>query len=742
MISVDNIIYLSGILSLLSIFIIILSIKNDTSVYSQIMYKICITEGVFIYSRLVVEKVDIILQLTSKFPIIPKNLIYLSNFYLNIITCLYTILLNCALSLEMFFILRNPVAQQKNRVTKYSIIIFTFCFTEFIVLFWYFSDLKDKDNVRNTFFDTIKRILLLNLLAYVLFLIIGIISIVLLINRFCCGRFIIKNIKNNFVIRHILYTFFYLIVFFPTMLFVIDLNLSQFEIKNQNLLKDFALISNLSISFIMFFFRQPNLKKILFSCLKKKDNLNRFSVLHEEDSNFFGKDQPLTTVISSCMNLEFMCCILYGLNNIFEDMKNRKEDKLDLIRKTTLNLKNESDLKGINISDDIENQVQKKYYSLISKNLNELEPKDFSKQKQHKIKYQQLFDNQIDVSTFKIEMNKKKHQNIITINSFLNDSLDDYSIKSISMTIKSLNTYDAEIIEYCPKVFKYLRKIDDIDEKICESLNPIENFDNINKMKESQGKSGSFFFFSYDNQFIIKTINNEELNTLLNPFMENYYNHIIENEQTLLAKLYGAYSIIIGGVSKINIVLMQNINPLGFDNLYFKHYFDLKGSLQGRRTANMRKVERGHALKDLDFLNIQKMNDELIDFNSGIISEVLDKLYSDLNMLKISNIMDYSLLFYIYEIPPQNKEQDYNKVFEMFADERYKYKIFKSNKLKYIYILGIIDYLQSYNARKFLENKYKYIFHGKNIKNISAVEPEFYAKRMYNFAKENIFVES
>jgi hypothetical protein len=297
----------------------------------------------------------------------------------------------------MFFILRNPVAQQKNRVTKYSIIIFTFCFTEFIVLFWYFSDLKDKDNVRNTFFDTIKRILLLNLLAYVLFLIIGIISIVLLINRFCCGRFIIKNIKNNFVIRHILYTFFYLIVFFPTMLFVIDLNLSQFEIKNQNLLKDFALISNLSISFIMFFFRQPNLKKILFSCLKKKDNLNKFSVLHEEDSNFFGKDQPLTTVISSCMNLEFMCCILYGLNNIFEDMKNRKEDKLDLIRKTTLNLKNESDLKGINISDDIENQVQKKYYSLISKNLNELEPKDFSKKKQHKIKYQQLFDNQIDV---------------------------------------------------------------------------------------------------------------------------------------------------------------------------------------------------------------------------------------------------------------------------------------------------------------------------------------------------------
>ena len=50
---------------------------------------------------------------------------------------------------------------------------------------------------------------------------------------------------------------------------------------------------------------------------------------------------------------------------------------------------------------------------------------------------------------------------------------------------------------------------------------------------------------------------------------------------------------------------MQNINPLGFDNIYFKRYFDLKGSLQGRKTQNIRKVDRGHAFKDLDFLNYQ-----------------------------------------------------------------------------------------------------------------------------------------
>jgi 1-phosphatidylinositol-4-phosphate 5-kinase len=31
------------------------------------------------------------------------------------------------------------------------------------------------------------------------------------------------------------------------------------------------------------------------------------------------------------------------------------------------------------------------------------------------------------------------------------------------------------------------------------------------KAKESAGKSGSFFFFSYDKKFLIKTMNNNEL---------------------------------------------------------------------------------------------------------------------------------------------------------------------------------------------------------------------------------------
>ena len=83
------------------------------------------------------------------------------------------------------------------------------------------------------------------------------------------------------------------------------------------------------------------------------------------------------------------------------------------------------------------------------------------------------------------------------------------------------------------------------NKKISRSLSPIFNKENINKVRESEGKSGSFFFFSHDNKFIIKTVTNTELNNMLGNFMKGYYEHIKTNPQSLLAKIYGLYSIVI-----------------------------------------------------------------------------------------------------------------------------------------------------------------------------------------------------
>jgi hypothetical protein len=67
----------------------------------------------------------------------------------------------------------------------------------------------------------------------------------------------------------------------------------------------------------------------------------------------------------------------------------------------------------------------------------------------------------------------------------------------------------------------------------------------MSKVKESEGKSGSFFFFSHDDKFLIKTLTDNELENVLDKFMDLYNAYISENPDSLIARIYGIYSIII-----------------------------------------------------------------------------------------------------------------------------------------------------------------------------------------------------
>ena len=57
------------------------------------------------------------------------------------------------------------------------------------------------------------------------------------------------------------------------------------------------------------------------------------------------------------------------------------------------------------------------------------------------------------------------------------------------------------------------------------SLSPDANREQVFKAGEGAGRSGSFFFFSHDNKFIIKTISKSELDTFLNmlPALAEHY---------------------------------------------------------------------------------------------------------------------------------------------------------------------------------------------------------------------------
>ena len=77
------------------------------------------------------------------------------------------------------------------------------------------------------------------------------------------------------------------------------------------------------------------------------------------------------------------------------------------------------------------------------------------------------------------------------------------------------------------------------------------------KAGQASGKSGSFFFFSHDKRFIIKTISQEDLRTSIN-FVPKYFEHMTNNPEAILAKIYGIFSLKMKGVIPLPFILMEN----------------------------------------------------------------------------------------------------------------------------------------------------------------------------------------
>ena len=104
-------------------------------------------------------------------------------------------------------------------------------------------------------------------------------------------------------------------------------------------------------------------------------------------------------------------------------------------------------------------------------------------------------------------------------------------------------------------------------------------------------------------------------------------------------------------------------------------------------------------------------------------------------------ILYYSFLLIIVKFPSQD-DPHYASIINLFGDPKYYSKILKSRTSKFIYCFGIIDYLQEFNTKKFLENKYKSVLYGENIKYVSAVDPTNYAERMRSFFKDSVLLKN
>mmetsp|Transcript_48589 Transcript_48589/g.65997 ORF Transcript_48589/g.65997 Transcript_48589/m.65997 type:complete len:105 (+) Transcript_48589:910-1224(+) len=101
------------------------------------------------------------------------------------------------------------------------------------------------------------------------------------------------------------------------------------------------------------------------------------------------------------------------------------------------------------------------------------------------------------------------------------------------------------------------------------------------KAGEGAGKSGSFFFFSHDRKFIIKTMVQSELDLFMK-ILPDYIKHLETNKTSLIAKIFGVFTVRAESIDRVSIILMENTLRLK-NNDDLKYVFDLKGSIVKRK---------------------------------------------------------------------------------------------------------------------------------------------------------------
>ncbi|KHO02097.1 phosphatidylinositol-4-phosphate 5-kinase its3 [Metarhizium album ARSEF 1941] len=351
--------------------------------------------------------------------------------------------------------------------------------------------------------------------------------------------------------------------------------------------------------------------------------------------------------------------------------------------------------------------------------------------------------------------------------------------------------YDFKFKDYAPWVFRRLRALFRLDP--ADYLMSLTGKYILSELG-SPGKSGSFFYFSRDYKYIIKTIHHSE-HKFLRKTLRDYYNHVQNNPNTLLSQFYGLHRVKMPYGKKIHFVVMNNLFPPHRD---IHTTFDLKGSTIGRdyREDDLGKNPRA-TLKDLNWLRRQK------HLELGIKKKqlFLEQLQKDVVLLKRLQIMDYSLLIGIHDISRGNEENLRDKTLQVFnpgvektADDDPPSVIMrtpskmenvrKARELREkiraerpvpigqaldkmpdelgdshtrpgfvfnqddggfrathennqpadeIYYLGVIDCLTHYGMIKKIEHFWKGLSHDRS--QISALPPEQYGDRFYNFVE-------
>lgn len=216
--------------------------------------------------------------------------------------------------------------------------------------------------------------------------------------------------------------------------------------------------------------------------------------------------------------------------------------------------------------------------------------------------------------------------------------------------------YDFKFKDYAPWVFRHLRakfKLDPADYLMSLTSKYI-----LSELG-SPGKSGSFFYFSRDYKYIIKTIHHAE-HKLLRKILREYWAHMEKNPNTLISQFYGLHRVKIPYGRKIHFVVMNNLFPPHRD---IHSMFDLKGSTIGRdfKEEDLEKNPRA-TLKDLNWLR-RNLHLEFGPMKKEIFVAQMER---DVKLLQKLKIMDYSLLVGIHDLEKGNEERVRAKTLQVF----------------------------------------------------------------------------
>ncbi|XP_052203296.1 phosphatidylinositol 4-phosphate 5-kinase 1-like [Diospyros lotus] len=340
--------------------------------------------------------------------------------------------------------------------------------------------------------------------------------------------------------------------------------------------------------------------------------------------------------------------------------------------------------------------------------------------------------------------------------------------------------------DYCPMVFRRLRELFQVDP--ADYMLAICGNDALRELS-SPGKSGSFFYLTQDDRFMIKTVKKSEVKVLIK-MLSSYYRHVCQYENSLVTKFFGVHCVKPVGGLKTRFIVMGNL----FCSEYRIHRrFDLKGSSHGRTTDKSEgEIDETTTLKDLDLNFVFRLQGDWFH-------ELIQQIDRDCEFLEGERIMDYSLLVGIHfrddntgdkmGLSPfllrtgkkdsfQNEKfmrgcrfleaelQDMDRVlagrkplirlganmparaermarrsdFDQYTPGGFSNLTpsYSGEIYEVVLYFGIIDILQDYDISKKLEHAYKSLQADPN--SISAVDPKLYSKRFRDFIGR-IFIE-